>query len=332
LQESLIREAQRELPDGVDGLLRHRVIMTLGKGGVGRTSVCAALAIVVARTGKRVLLMETDAGTPVAAGYGKKPGLVPLPLAPNLWGLFLGGQESLEDYLGMVVPRSILRLVLASSLYRYFVQAAPALRELLMMGKIYHEIVRRPKSEPAWDLIIVDMPASGQALSMLKMPFAAGETFGDSLVGREAQNVASFIRDRAQCTMVAVTTAEPLAVAETLDVERALKALELSLAAVIFNRIAPARFDTADVGRLLRRGMRQPRPKNLAALAEIAHAEVRRGNRQRRALGILARQMNAPLILLEECSLTDGPTRATALAAQLERYQRAAAEPVAARL
>lgn len=331
MRESLIREAQRALRGAFDGILHHRVIITLGKGGVGRSSVCAALAVVAARAGKRVLLMETDAGTPVAAGYGKKPGLAPVPLAANLWGLFLGGQESLEDYLGMVAPRPILRLVFASALYRYFVQAAPALRELLMMGKIYHEIVRRPQSQPAWDLIIVDMPASGQALSMLKMPFAARETFADSMVGREARNVASFLQDRAQCAMVAVTTADPLGVAETLDVERALEGLELSVAAVIVNRIAPARFDADDVGRLLRRGTRQTRLKNLATLTEIAHAEVKRGNRQRRALAILARRMSAPLILLEESSVTDASTRAAALAAQLEGYLTAAAVSVAAR-
>ncbi|HJU28565.1 MAG TPA: ArsA-related P-loop ATPase, partial [Candidatus Binataceae bacterium] len=159
------------MPTIVDNLLNRRVVAILGKGGVGRTTVSAALASFAAARGMSVLVMETDPRIPIAAAYGKRPGIEPLELAPNLHGMFLGGQEALENYLGFVVPRPVLRAVFASSLYQYFVHAAPALRELTMMGKIYHEIERRPKHLPRWDLIVVDAPASGQALSMIRMPF-----------------------------------------------------------------------------------------------------------------------------------------------------------------
>src|SRR5258708_12730686 len=139
--------------------------------------------------------------------------------------MHLGGRESLEEYLGLVVARPILRAVFMSSLYQYFVDAAPAVRELTMMGKIFHEIERRPASEPQWNLVVFDAPASGQALSMIRMPFAARETFGESVVGREADHVAGFLRNQGICAMVEVTPADPLAIPDTPEPHRPLSKL-----------------------------------------------------------------------------------------------------------
>ena len=77
----------------------------------------------------------------------------------------------------------------SSRLYQFFVQAAPGLKELMMLGKIYYEAERKLGGSNHWDLIVVDAPASGQALSILKMLTAAQQTFGDSVAGREAGNI-----------------------------------------------------------------------------------------------------------------------------------------------
>ncbi len=69
-----------------------------------------------------------------------------------------------------------------------------------MMGKVYHEIERRAAPLKPWDLLVFDAPASGQALSMIRSPFAAEETFGESVVGREARNIARLLSDRRKCT------------------------------------------------------------------------------------------------------------------------------------
>ncbi|HXR24298.1 MAG TPA: ArsA-related P-loop ATPase, partial [Candidatus Binataceae bacterium] len=193
-----------------DRLLERRLIAVLGKGGVGRTSISAAVATAAARRGKRTLLIEADLRGPVAVSRGKAPGYRPVELETNLFAMTLGGRESLEDYLSFVVPRIVLRAVFASSIYQYFVHAAPALRELTMMGKVYHEIERRATPLKPWDLVVFDAPASGQALSMIRTPFAAQETFGESVVGREARNIARLLLDPRKCAMVVVTTAEAL--------------------------------------------------------------------------------------------------------------------------
>src|SRR5207302_6690716 len=206
---------------------------------------------------------------------------------------------------------------LASSLYQYFVSAAPALRELTMMGKIYHEVERRPKDQAPWDLIVVDAPASGQALGMLRMPFAARETFGDGMVGSEAGDVARFFSDPVKCALVIVTTAEALAISETLDIHHALEQLQLPIAAVIFNRAATGKFEAADVTRMMRRGARNAEFRHLTELAEVAREELRRRTRDRRAIGVL-QQIKAPIVVLRERRGLAGRKLAAALAADMQ--------------
>jgi arsenite-transporting ATPase len=269
----------------------------LGKGGVGRTIICRALGIVASRRGLRTLIIETDPGTPIAAACGVKSSFKPIQAEGHLWLMHLDRQDSLEEYLGFVVARPILRAVFASSLYQCFVHAAPALRELMMIGKVYHEVERR--AAPCWDLVVVDLPASGQALSMIGMPFAARETFANNLVGREADDVARLLRDREKCAMVVVTTAEALALAETLEIRRRLAGWGITTAAIIFNRLTAARFEAADIVQMVARGKAE-RIRHTEDLAAIAQVELRRRVRERRALGIVKRQIAAPLLRLEE--------------------------------
>jgi hypothetical protein len=121
-------------------------------------------------------------------------------------------------------------------------------------------------------------------------------------VGREATEVANFFRNRALCAMAVVTTAEPLAMAETLDLDRQLAKLQLETAAVFFNRASRAAFENADITRMVRRWKRKPEPPQARHLAEIARAELRRKNREGRAFEILRRQVSAPMIVLRECA------------------------------
>ncbi len=303
----------------IDRLLDRRLIVVLGKGGVGRTSISASIAAMAARGGIRTLLIEADLRGPIALSYGKSPTFEQVDLEPNLFAMTLGGQESLEDYLSFVVPRPILRIVFASALYQYFVHAAPGLRELTMMGKVYHEIERRAPPLKPWKLVVFDAPASGQALSMIRTPFAARETFGDSVVGREAQNIANLLGDSARCAMVAVTTAESLAIAETLELEHTLASLKLDTAAIFFNRVSPAAFTTGDIARMVRCGAGAPALKHLEVLAEVARAELQRRSRERRALAILRRQSQCEVLEIEERKGVTGTALASRLIEQLER-------------
>lgn len=291
--------------------------MTLGKGGVGRSALSAALALAAARRGMRTLLIEADPRAPIAAAWGGRPSFEPIELTGNLRAMMLGGQESLEQYLGIVAPRAVLRALFRSHLYQYFVHAAPAVRELTMMGKVYHEIERRSAPLEPWDLVIFDMPASGQALSMIRTPFAAGAAFGDSVAGREARNITALLGAAGKCAIVAVTTAEPLAIAETLEVGHALAALGLGLSATFFNRASGADFGAGEIARMERLAARAAAPDAVAELAEIARGALRRRARDRRALGLLRRRIGGDVIEVAERRGLAGVGLFEALANQL---------------
>jgi anion-transporting ArsA/GET3 family ATPase len=311
----------------IEQLLERRLLVVIGKGGVGRSSVSAALAILANRRGVRVLIVEADLSTPIAVGYGKHTGFDPVELQPGLYAMALLGQESLEEYLSFVVPKSILRAVFKTSLYQYFVQAAPAVRELTMMGKVFHEIERRDPSLPSWDLVIFDAPASGQALSMIRMPFAARETFGEGMVGREASAIGQLLRDQAKCGIIAVTTAEALALKETFESYRSLSELQLATAAVFFNRISAATFDTADIGRMMRR-YSEVVEGGLDDLAHVARTEVKRRSRERRAFALLRRGTTSPLIAVTEEAEPAAKALFEALSVQLEGRDSVKPNPV----
>src|SRR5258708_38119407 len=123
-----------------DALLADRVLIVLGKGGVGKSTLSAALAKVATLSGPRALIMERDARAPLASTFGVAPSFVPTQVAHNLSLMTLDGRAALEEYLRLVVPgRMVLKAVFASRLYQFFVQAAPGLRELMMLGKVYYE-------------------------------------------------------------------------------------------------------------------------------------------------------------------------------------------------
>ncbi len=301
----------------VNPALERRALILLGKGGVGKTSVSAALALTAARRGARVLAMESDSHAPLASQLGCDPGFAPVEAAPNLHLMVLDGSRALEEYLRLVVPgRVVLSVVFASRLYQYFVQAAPGLRELMMLGKLYYEVEQNPKSQARWTRVIFDAPSSGQALTLLKMPTAARETFGESIVGREAGNISRMLRDEHLCSIIQVTTPDLLSLNETLEIYQALTAMGLKIAAVILNRSNPATFDAADLARFAaNRDLRKL--KTIAHLRDLARAELDRATMSRRALARLRESIQSPVIELKEYRGLSGMELIESLAAEL---------------
>jgi anion-transporting ArsA/GET3 family ATPase len=197
----------------------------IGKGGVGKTTLATAFALAAARLGKTTLLIEFDGNTRAARLLGlpvdtQETGLRQVdPVCPTLSVLAVSGQAALEEYLRLSMPASrLLRLVFESQLYQYFVTAAPGLKELLMMGKVWHEAHKsNPDQQPVWDMVIVDTPATGHSLQYLNMPWAARETFQTGIVHRETERIMAFLSDPQSTAVHLVTTPEDLPVSETLE-------------------------------------------------------------------------------------------------------------------
>lgn len=226
------------------------MLFVVGKGGVGKSTVATALAVTFAEQGKCVLLAQMEPSRRLAEFLGmpgESEGVVET--LPGLHVLTVDGESALSEYLGLVLPvRRVQRMVVESKLYHHFVAAAPGIKELMTIGKIWYEEQLVTKGRPKWDVIVVDAPATGHVLQYLRMPSAAAEAFGPGLVRREAQKVMELLMDPRRTAVCPVTTAEEMPVNETTEMYGQLRDdLRMPLGVLFVNRVHAAPVAPADV-------------------------------------------------------------------------------------
>jgi anion-transporting ArsA/GET3 family ATPase len=234
--------------------LDRRLLIIAGKGGVGKTTVACALALVASQAGKRTLLAEVDGAGRAASLLGIEPGPIgeAREARPSLSVMSVDGSAALAEYLEIILPvKRVLQAVLTSRIYQYFVAAAPGLKELMTVGKIWYEAERDDDGQRRWDLVIFDAPATGHSLQYLRMPRAAHDAFGSGLVARESQRIVDLLTDARRTAINLVTTAEEMPVNETLEMYQQIRReLHMPLGIVFANRVhhcelAPADLDAA---------------------------------------------------------------------------------------
>jgi len=234
-------------------VIDRRLHFVIGKGGVGKTTVATALSLAFARRGRRTLVVEMDTGgrLPAMFGVSEAPTL-PIPVEPGLHVLSIDGRVALEEYLGLVIPvKRLLSTIFSSRIYQYFVAAAPGLKELMTIGKIWYEVTREEAGRPVWDAIVVDAPATGHGIQSLRMPQAARDTFGAGLVQREAAKIVGLLQDAGTTAVHLVTLAEDMPVSETLETHAALTSeLALPVGWVVVNRLHRRDFSRSVVERV----------------------------------------------------------------------------------
>lgn len=214
-----------------------RLLLVSGKGGVGKTAVAAALAARSGAAGRRVLLVSTDGRGDAAALFGQADGgYEPTRLAPGLHGLTAEFDPLLEDFVRTVAPVGfVASRILSSATFRYFTRATPGLADLLLLGKI-RELLRQKK--PLYDLVVVDAPATGHAISLFSMPRTILSTVPAGPLRHVAADLDAILSDRKRTLLVAV--AEPAEFAareaeELIDAAREKGGLETAL--LVVNRI-----------------------------------------------------------------------------------------------
>ena len=167
-------------------------------------------------------------------------------------------------------------------------------------------------------------------MSLLKMPTAARSTFGDSVVGKEASNISKMLRDRRNCAIIQVTTADSLSISETIETHAQLSSIHLAPAAVIFNRMPPSDFDAADISALTNRRGPHIRKKDLEHLAELAKSELNRVAEARKAIAKIRTETGGPVLEIAEHGGLSGIELIDSIATELARHREDEPAPRAA--
>jgi anion-transporting ArsA/GET3 family ATPase len=205
-----------------------RLLVVAGKGGVGKTTVTAVMARAAANSGLRVLVVTLDSRTGLAGLLGGDPeagsdyegSRIDTNLGPKKTGFIhlrtITAAEALEDYLATQGMARLAKRLVSTGVVGIVSSAAPGLDDLLVLGKLKH-LVSLTGPDGDYDLIIVDGPAAGHAISFLQSPSAMAETIRGGPIRSQAIEVQSMLQDPDRCRVVMVTLPETTPVNELVE-------------------------------------------------------------------------------------------------------------------
>jgi anion-transporting ArsA/GET3 family ATPase len=272
-------------------LLERKLIVVTGKGGVGKSTVACALGLAAAQQGLRTIVVELgaqhhlpdlfaadeigpngpDQAMRTDSNEHSRRGHRPdrhdgeeIELQEGLWTTSIDPDRALAEWLQTLTGRISARLLTSSSTFQYFAAAAPGVKELVSMVKLRElcegrgaaksrssDSSRERRDRPAYDLVVLDAPASGHALAMLRSPQTFSAIVRVGPLAEQAQKLRELLEDARRSAYVAVTHASEMAVTETLELEEGLRReLDRDLDAVIVNGTMPRRFTREELDRI----------------------------------------------------------------------------------
>ena len=207
-----------------------------GKGGVGKTTVTATLAATAADAGLSVLIVEVEGKSGLAACFGlPQLGYEETELAPGVRGRTLTPDEALVDYLETHGLRRISKRLVRSGALEVVSSAVPGMKDILVLGK-----VKALELERAADLIIIDAPAAGHAITFLMSPRGLGDAVRVGPISKQSTDVIEMLQDPARCQVILVTVPEETPVNELVDTAFQLEdRIGVQLGPVVVNACYP---------------------------------------------------------------------------------------------
>lgn len=282
-------------PEPVQALLRRRLVLVTGKGGVGKSTVSAALAVAAQKLGHRVLLVELGA-RPLMGQLldGARPQHDATVVAPGRYASLsvthLNASKALQEYLFEALRvRSLARLATENRVLARLWQAAPSVDEMALLTALQRfEQARDPKDDrrPQYDLVIVDLPATGHAKSMLTVPSGALAMIRVGSLAERAREVEALLRDNEKTAVVIVTLPEELPANEAVELSNVLEEdLGIETAAVLINSVLPRVYEPHERAMIaeLVKSVEQPSAQRLLEVAtfmsdrqDAQHAQISR--------------------------------------------------------
>jgi anion-transporting ArsA/GET3 family ATPase len=260
--------------------LEHQLLVVTGKGGVGKTTVAAALGLLAAQRGLRTIVVEMGDQRRLPALFGlaaHDPG-VETKLQERLSSISIDPDRALLEWLQTLGGRVSGRVLASSSTFQYFAAAAPGARELVSMVKIWEltQGERWRKRAAGYDLVVLDAPATGHALGMLHSPQTFGAIARVGPIAGQAQRVRELLEDPTRSDYLAVAQGTEMAISETLEVQDGLRRqLGRELHTVLVNGVLPRRFTGAELRRIDPLSGSDPLRASAALAARAVHDRAR---------------------------------------------------------
>ena len=266
-----------------------QLLLFTGKGGVGKSTLVAALGVAAACRGERPLIVELGHRASMASIF---PGATiehrPRPIAceGRLAAMNIEQDEALFDFIaGQVKVRPLARAIAGNASLRGLFGAAPAVREVITLAKI--EALARARDDQGhrrWQPILVDLDATGHALMLLELPQLLRALVGSGPLRRLTESLSALITDRQRTVLSLVTLAREVPVQETIELAAEIEGRHgIAVAALLINQVPHASL-----------------PPSLWPWLEIAGARAQKGSALAAELDLAARVYNERQVALAQ--------------------------------
>src|SRR5437764_3246665 len=310
-----------------------RLLIVAGKGGVGKTTVSAALARMAARAGLTTLIVEVEGKSGLPAAFGRRDPLTydELVLAPgggpdgaaDVRARTLTPDDALLEYLEDHGLRRVSKRLVQSGAIDVVSTAVPGIKDILILGK-----VKQLERAGVADLIVLDAPAAGHAVSFLMSPRGLLDAARVGPIRTQAQEVLDLLTDSARCQVVLVTLPEETPVNELVETAFALEdRVGLSLGPVVVNGLyATVDALESDPDVAAEAAATTLRPGEAEALRDAAEFRRRRHALQQEQVGRLESalplpQLRLPFLFTPDIGPAEVETLADVLAKEIEALQ-----------
>ncbi len=253
----------------------RRLLFVVGKGGSGKTTISAAIGLAAGRMGQKVLLVETGEADAVGHVFQRETlPHVPEKISPGMWGARIHPKSVLEEYIHVHIGfKFISNAITRASLFEHLADATPGLKDVMTLGQIWRfEKETAGYDDYRYDMIIVDAPATGHGLSLLRQPRTLIDMLRLGPIANQTRAVQALLKDREKTGIALVTLPEELPVNEAVEfMKQADEELQMPVDTMIINKVYDDLFTGEESGTLMK-----PVRGNMSVLLEPARKQILR--------------------------------------------------------